>query len=267
MTSFISWNLAHKKPGRFRGLANRRRQWALLAALAPDVAFLQECTPEDAQTLAPTWLHDEYELIGQPTSRWRGSAAILVRRSYGAEKVCLKDFSDVSRWDDALLENIAIARVPLGNTHIMVASVYADARHVVNPALTDADHERLRRPSEDRAWTSDWLAAALDPIVRTGAFLIGGDWNEARAFDEDHTFGTPSATQFFASREEAGWCDVMRAFSDAEVRTYLDSPRPFEIDHFFADAATFSSVTGCRVLDEPLIAELSDHAILTCRLT
>ena len=58
----VSWNLAYGKPGRFKTVANRRRQWALLGALAPDIALLQECRSSDLKLHAPGWMADDTDV-------------------------------------------------------------------------------------------------------------------------------------------------------------------------------------------------------------
>lgn len=45
-------------------MENRRRQWALLGALAPDIALLQECRPPDLEDQAPGWMARGYRCVG-----------------------------------------------------------------------------------------------------------------------------------------------------------------------------------------------------------
>jgi hypothetical protein len=77
----LSWNMAYWKPGRFNNVTNRRRQWALIAALAPDIALLQECRPPDLASNAPVWMSDEYIVVGSIPHPWTACSAILARRA------------------------------------------------------------------------------------------------------------------------------------------------------------------------------------------
>ena len=75
----VSWNLAYGKPAAYNTVENRRRQWALLAALAPDIALLQECRPPDLNIHAPGWMTHDYQCVGLLQPGWKLSTSMLVR--------------------------------------------------------------------------------------------------------------------------------------------------------------------------------------------
>lgn len=75
-------------------------------------------------------------------------------------------------------------------------------------------------------------------------------------------YGVPGAsTEFFERRTAAGWLDAMRKFHAEEIRTYLEpKSAPYELDHVFTDAETSVGLVACEVLNNIVVAGLSDHA-------
>ena len=263
----VSWNLAFGKPGPYRSYSNRRRQWALLGALAPDIALLQECRPTDLETYAPAWMTDEYSVAGDLPPKWRLCATILVRKPH---EVSLLDRSlvgdDEHRWLEHLSGCVAAATVTIEDCVVHVASVHALAgRTAVSEAVTQLDHERIRRSGLDRAINNDLAVAALEPWVEGRRFIVGGDWNDSPLFDSNYPKGAygvaGASTEFFERRRAAGWFDAMREFNTEDVRTYLDpKSAPYELDHVFTDAETRTRLRTCEVLNSPAFVGLSDHA-------
>lgn len=258
----LTWNLAFMKPGPFKALRNRQRQWALIAAITPDIALLQECRPEDLTARAPGWMVDEYDLIATPPTRWTGSAVVLARKDLAAVPVDERILTEqTQRWLAILGRDVAITQITSGGRLTTVASVYAFAGPVKHPDLSSGDHAIVKRPALPQAWYGDLAAAALEPLTATGPFIIGGDWNNAELFDTTFPATAPASAQFFAARAAAGWHDAMRKVHADEVRTYLDpASGPYELDRVFTDRATHSTLTGCHVLTEPSLTTLSDHA-------
>jgi endonuclease/exonuclease/phosphatase family metal-dependent hydrolase len=264
----VSWNLAYGKPAAYKTVENRRRQWALLGALAPDIALLQECRPPDLEEHAPEWMARAYRCVGLLQPGWRLSTSMLVREPLtvdALDQTCLG--AAELRWLEHLSGCVATATVRAGTVEFAVASVHAAGTLKVGTAVTAEDHERLRRPGLVLATTSDLLAATLEPWVDRRRFLVGGDWNTSPLFDTDYPntkWGKARAsTEFFERRNRAGWCDAMRRFHDAELCTYLDpNTGPREIDRVFTDPETYRQLAGCHVLDDTAVTELSDHAPL-----
>jgi exonuclease III len=264
----VTWNLAYMKPGRYKTIANRRRQWALLAALEPDIALLQECRPDDLRINAPAWMEADYDVIGEIPPNWIACSAILARTTVEARPLDRTQLPEPEHgWLAQLSGYVATALAVVRETELAIASVHAIAREVDRSAATDEDHERIRRRSHPRAWHNDLAVAALTPWVRNQRFIVGGDWNTAVLFDSNYPAGAeggPGASaEFFANRAAGGWHHALRKFCPTEVRTYLDpASGPYELDHIFTDPDFHARLTGCRVVDDAVISELSDHAPL-----
>lgn len=263
----VSWNLAFGKPGAYKSYSNRRRQWALLGALAPDIALLQECRPSDLQDHAPGWMAEEYSVAGTLQPGWKLCSTILVRKPHTVvvlDRALLGD--DQRRWLDHMSGYVATATVFVGTCAMAVASVHALAEEVkVSAAVALADHERICRSGLDRAMHNDLAVAALGPWVAGRRFIVGGDWNDSPLFDVNYpkgANGVPGAsTEFFERRTAAGWLDAMRKFHAEELRTYLEpKSAPYELDHVFTDAETRVGLVACEVLNNIAVAGLSDHA-------
>lgn len=176
------------------------------------------------------------------------------------------------RWREYLSGYVAAAELTWGPERVRVASVHAIAQEVSDPAVTDGDHERIRRRAASRSWRNDLAAAALTPWVTGHRFIVGGDWNTAVLFDQTYPGGAeggPGASaQFFDARAQQGWRHALRKFSDVEVRTYLDpASAPYELDHIFTDDQLHTRVSSCEVLAGPPAGELSDHAPLVADIT
>jgi exonuclease III len=258
--------MAYMKPGAFKAIANRRRQWSLLGALAPDVALLQECRPGDRVEHAPTWMAEGYVALGAIPPRWVACSAVVARRELNPIELDRTRLPEPERrWLEYLSGYVATGNITLDAQSVAVASVHAIAMEVDAPSVLDTEHERIRRRVLRRAWHNDLAAAALAPWVEAGRFVVGGDWNNAILFDSNYPAGAEggpgASTEFFAARTTHGWQHALRKFSDAEVRTYLDpKSAPYELDHLFTDAELHKRLTNCSVLDDKAITELSDHA-------
>lgn len=260
----VSWNMAYMKPGKFRGRENRRRQWALLAALDPDIALLQECQPADLNALAPQWMPGRYDIIGLPRSSRVGGSSILAKK-----ELALRPGPEVPTQHEHLWEAfrgyVTTGVVDLhGGGSVTLASVHALAGSDTPATVTDADSAAARRPSRARAGHND-LAALMLQEMQSDRFVFAGDWNVARLFDTTAPKTAPGNGEFFEMRESHGWRDAMRRFHSAEVRTYLSSgTAPFELDHAFLDEVLYQSLTRAVVLTGTPADELSDHAPMLC---
>ena len=186
----VSWNMAFWTPGAFKTIENRRRQWALLGALSPDIALLQECRPDDLRLNAPQWMCDEYEIVGDIPRRWMACSAVLARKGLELaplDRTLLGD--DERRWLAYLSGYMAAAHVTVEGHEITIASVHTVAKEVDDPAVTDTDHERIRRRALGRAWHNDLAVAAISPWIEGRLFIVGGDWNNALLFDTNYPEG------------------------------------------------------------------------------
>jgi endonuclease/exonuclease/phosphatase family metal-dependent hydrolase len=125
----------------------------------------------------------------------------------------------------------------------------------------------LRRRGCELACYCDLTAHALKPWVGD-RFIVSGDWNTARLFDEMYPGKWPEAgPDFFAATASWGWSESLRKFHQHEIRTYLDpESAPYELDHLFTDDRLNAALTRCDVIEEPALRELSDHAPLIAEI-
>jgi hypothetical protein len=184
----VTWSLAYGKPARFKTIENRRRQLALLAALAPDVALLQECRPGDLFTHAPGWMAAEY--LRWPARRGLAAADVTprptARPAPGARLALARRV--LRRWVEVLPGGlIAAADIEIAGSRFAVASVHALAAPVpISEAFGEEDHLRLRRGGLDQVWHNDLIVAVLEPWVAGRRFIVGGDWNNSPLFDVNY---------------------------------------------------------------------------------
>ena len=258
----LTWNMAYMKPGRYKAAANRRRQWALLGAIAPDIALRQECRPSDLASLAPAWMVDEYELVGPLPGGQVAGSVVLARRQY--HPAPLEPGRVPAReqgWLDFFAGYVSTATLRLAHGEVTAASVHANAGEVTSPAVSDADHAEAKRPSLRRSHNNDLAAAALRPLTAQTSFLIGGDWNSALLFDTAYPSIAPASAEFFAARASDGWHHALRKFEPREVRTYSE-PRsgPYELDHLFTDPTLHAALTSCHIVSDEAFRLLSDHS-------
>jgi endonuclease/exonuclease/phosphatase family metal-dependent hydrolase len=264
----VSWNLAYGKPGRFKTIENRRKQWALLAALAPDIALLQECRPNDLAAHAPAWMADEYTCAGLLARGSMLRASLLVRRPHTVEELAFTQLADHERgWSSELHDGVvAAADVEIAGVQFAVASVHAPATQLpLSDGVDAANRRQLGRTGLEKVWHNDLIAAILEPWVAGRRFIVGGDWNNSPLFDVNYPRRSDAAigpsSSFFARRTSAGWHDSMRRFHAGEVPTYLDSrSAPYELDRVFIDATSYDVLVGCHALNGPAFRALSDHA-------
>lgn len=257
----VSWNLGYWTPGcGFNTVANRQAVWEYLADLGPDVVLAQECRPEDAVTKAGGF--DDYVVVGAIPPRWTACSVVVARRDLAptpAERPGL------------LLERlsgyVALAEIRLpGSEQCLLGSVHAPAKLIPPEWVSDAERARIGRPETGEVWHNDAAVAAVEPLAACcAAFVVGGDFNTCRSYDDHPTFGqVPNCRSWFERRQDGGWFDAMRRFHPDELRTYLKpGTGSYELDHVFTNGGLYGRITECRVLDA---GGLSDHAPLLIEL-
>lgn len=262
----VSWNMAYWKFASYKSVANRRRQWSYLMALAPDLALLQECRPGDLCHLLPGWPNEEYEVLGEIPDGWIACSAILARKSLQPRFVHWSDSEGLAessgRWLAFFAGYVARAQVTVpGLGQVRVASVHAVAKEVDDDAVaTPDDHAEFGRGTEAKAWHNDLAAGALRDWA-ADRFVVGGDWNTARQFDVQYPAWGNSSRQFFDRMAEWKWAETLRRDYPEEIGTYLDPAcYPYELDHLFTDRGLHDRLTRCTVIHEAPLAEMSDHA-------
>ena len=253
----VTWNLAYWTPSAvYNTVGNRRRQWHFLLSLNADVILLQECRPGDLATVDDA--ASGYRTIGTIPNRWTACAAILAR-----DELRLESAPRPGPWFDYLSGYLAVATICSPRGRVFVSSVHTPAKFVEDPSVTPEDHESLRRPSSDRAWHNDLAFAALDALPKEAGFIIGGDWNTARLFDQQPSDfeGSGAGVEFFDRASKRGWAESLRKYHPAEIRTFLrPGTQPYELDHIFTDPGLNERLGRCEVLVGLPTDEMSDHA-------
>jgi len=262
----VSWNMGYWSFAGFKKSANRQRQWSYLMALAPDVALLQECRPSDLGDHLPPWAANEYVVLGEIPPEWQACSAVLARRGLMPRFVHWSDADGVDeaarRWFTFLAGYVARSELTIpGIGPVRVASVHAVAREVSDEtALSLDEHAALCRPSDTRAWHNDLAAAALRGWVGE-RFVVGGDWNTARAFDERFPEWGPCGREFFDRMASWGWSETLRHDYPEETGTYIKpTSYPYELDHLFTDRILDARLARVQVMRAVPLDEMSDHA-------
>jgi endonuclease/exonuclease/phosphatase family metal-dependent hydrolase len=102
---------------------------------------------------------------------------------------------------------------------------------------------------------------SFEKLWRGRRFLIGGDWNSSRLFDNFREYDPPVATAFFIRARQRGWYESHGG--KPEKRSYLKpTSHPYQLDHLFCNRSLWLQMTDCSVRNEPRVTELSDHAPL-----
>jgi endonuclease/exonuclease/phosphatase family metal-dependent hydrolase len=253
----LCWNLG-AAAGRWRderGLHDRAWHW--IAAVDPDLAFLQETQP-------PEWARERWEVLTLPHHFW--ASAILARHG-SPLRVVAPPAGGVL---DKAGSYHAFAELDLGTGDpLLVASVHTSPKEA--PAWGYREHyrrEEIARPSVGKAWWNDVAFAGFREFVESRRFLLASDWNTARWVDADGT-PEPAGAEFFDRAAAAGWVELSLDVDGREGKTWYGStnPRTCQLDHVFADAATASMLRSFRIDPYPVeVHGLSDHAPMILEL-
>ena len=248
----VSWNLGAAW-GRWRDdPALHDRAWHWIAALDPDLAFLQEVRP-------PAWATERWGLLVGPHRYF--ASALLTRRGTDLRPVALP----VGGALEGLGSYLATAELRLADgSSLLVASVHTPARVAPESGHPGLDRARIARATVGKPWWNDVAFAGFREFVADRRFLVSGDWNTSRWVDE-HGVATPTGVEFFARAEAAGWREISLDAEGREGKTWYGStnPRTYQPDHAFADAGTVALVRSFAIEPWPITAlGLSDHAPL-----
>jgi hypothetical protein len=252
-------------PGK-RSRMQQERSWHWLAANGVDLGLVQE----EEHAAVPQWVAERWSVVRGEVGRW--GSAIVADPSLNLR--ARDDLVAADSWLTLLYDYVVVGEVDLPDGDpALVASVHAVARTVADFLLigvpqaapdvfTDEDLARIAQPG-DVAWVLDVIFHALARSFAGRRFIVGGDWNNARLFDEG-VAGEPVAGMFFSRAESQGWVELHKG---PEERTWLrPDHRPFQLDHIFADTKTATKVTSCFAANGWPAEELSDHAPLVADL-
>jgi endonuclease/exonuclease/phosphatase family metal-dependent hydrolase len=252
----LCWNLGAAY-GRWRdepGL--HERAWHWIAALDPDLAFLQETQP-------PAWARERWEVLTLPHEFW--ASALVARRESRLRPAVLPAGGVIEREGSYF----ATAEIDLSSgEHMLVSSVHAAPHAAPGWRHPGYDAASIARASVGEPWCNDVAFAGFRDLVEGRRFLIAGDWNTSRSLDAE---GVPATAgqEFFDRAAAAGWVELSIGPDGCEGKSWYGStnPRSCQLDHIFADAQTAASFRSFRIDPDPVEAlGLSDHAPLLVEL-
>lgn len=213
-------------------MGNRRAAWNYLVdELRPDLALLQEFTPRREDSKHGHIVHAATD----PGGLW-GSAVYVEQGA--ARELPLPD--EHRGW-------LMAAEVDLpGHDSLVAVSVHASIRPTV-------------RPNIDRAFE------ALEPLLAGRSFVLGGDLNLSRLYDEVKR--TTHHTDFLYALPRRGFFDCLQKFHPGEQQTNCVRParHPYQNDYVFVSNDLAPHVAGCDVAAscEVVVSKrLSDHCPL-----
>jgi exonuclease III len=251
----VSWNLARNTTSKAWG--KHEEAWRYLASMDPDVALLQEVE-------LPSWAAERWSIVAAPSAPW--GSAILARPG-------LPLHAGQVDWDGGFRQGVLLATAelsPAGGPPTVLGSVHtvvwSKRDETVDELLAQFGADAVRRPRERLAYANDVAYAVFRQRVHGRRFIVSGDWNIARLWDEYHR-GTHEA-DFFARAEEDGWVDCYRLFHEQEGRTWFRGRDiGYQLDHAFCDPETARLLTPCYIEPEPAERlKLSDHAPLVLEM-
>ena len=196
----------------------------LLAELRPDVALVQEALFSAVPMSMPGgqlfWSEDRGSESG---------SAIFVRDGLAATRVALQSKGSY----------VAAVQLTVGGSPTLVASV-----HVGPP-----DYKKHLR----------MLADGLSEAVDGRRFVVGGDFNAARHWDD--VYGGCWYTNYFDDLAQRRFHDCHWAQHGKEVQSFWghQAREAYQCDHLFVDPATAPHVSDCAIVDNADVRRLSDH--------
>ncbi|GEM_PF-1731094 len=263
MFRVVSWNLGGAPVAGGTSLEQQRMAWDRLRKLEPDLVLLQEVQADGI----PSWETQGWTIlqgvVGRHVKQLRWGSVIIAKRA-----LRLKERDDLfaERGLQILYDYVLAGQVRLPDGRdVLVATVHTPAKEVQEylsmrgfdaaglPGIDD-----LRRPEhpKGRPYLNDLAFRCLQRQIAGRMFIIGGDWNTARAFGDE-------GAAFFRRAEDVAWTDCHWVKNKMEVRTFLrKGSKPYQDDHLFCDRETGKSLLACRVIEEEWVGQLSDHAPL-----
>jgi endonuclease/exonuclease/phosphatase family metal-dependent hydrolase len=253
----LCWNLG-AAAGRWRDEPSLHdRAWHWIAAVDPDLAFLQETRP-------PAWARERWEVLTLSYHFW---ASAIVGRQGSPLRVVAPPSGGVL---DKAGSYHAFAELELASGDpLLLASVHTPPNEA--PSWGYREHfrrEEIARPSVCKPWWNDVAFAGFRELVEGRRFLLAGDWNTARWVDADGV-PEPAGAEFFERATGAGWVELSLDADGREGKTWYGStnPRTCQLDHVFADRTTAGTLQSFRIDPYPVeVHGLSDHAPMILEL-
>jgi endonuclease/exonuclease/phosphatase family metal-dependent hydrolase len=266
-----SFNIAGATVPGAASYEQQSRSWHHLAALGTDLAFVQDVS----EPAIPEWAHEEWTILHGVVGSY-GKTQVWGSAIAAHADLNLRPRPDLvdGAWLEIVYDYVVVGEIDLPDgSPTLVASVHAPAASAVAMlesldkagAIGDTDLDAIRIPP-DEAWSTDVIFHALDRPMSGGRFLVGGDWNQSRLFDDGKPTDQWTATRFFTRAAEAGWFEG--GLEHDEDQSWLrPGDKPFQLDYVFFDRDTSAHLDQCWVRREWISAELSDHAPVVADFT
>lgn len=252
----VTWNMGCSFDAAYR--KSHDRTWSQLLAWDPDVALIQE-------TLAPPRFCPEERWVFTPFSPWPPGRAEVGTLVYS--KTGLARLEVGGRSADLSHGQLTAAEVDVAGDMFVFASIHAITQ--------GPSKEAISALGSDVSWSGpslenlDLILHDLSKITAKRRFVVGGDLNAAKRFDDSKRRSSRGSNyhKWFSKARDAKWRLAHPKFHAGEERTIFRTARPGEdlelqIDHLFTDDATWDLLTSCNVLQVPYLTEFTDHAPL-----
>lgn len=251
----VIWNMAANTTSKSR--ATHDRTWQYLAEMEPDVALIQEARPLDRPSLRDGW-----SIVHRPYRIW--VSAVLAKAP-----LLLEPYEGTFEGVLDAEGYLATAAVTLPDgSDLLLGSVHTPIGPATESELAGRDPDEVRTHRYDVPYRRDMAYAIYRDRVAGRRFLVGGDWNTARLWDDLHP--RSYEVDFFKRAQHDGWVDAYARFHpEGEGQTWFrGGDPPYQNDHVFCDKATAEALESVEIDRRP--AEelgLSDHAPLMLALT
>lgn len=251
-----SWNM-----GYWQHRAQHENAWRyLIEKIQPAIALVQEA-------VVPEWVEEAYKVVSIPAyDKYQWGSAVI-------SKYQTEDSIDITQLEPKLSDHIlgykgqiVGVKLSVGCESFAVISVHAPAVTVPMRDIPSDMHEVIKLNLNSYIWRADVLYGALRHLPQNvDRFIVGGDWNTSRLFDEK--YGPRGNQEFFDRMESAGLRECFRRVHPSEIQTwYRDGDAGYQLDHFFCDARTYEQLEYCEVDPTPALDGLSDHAPIKMKI-
>jgi exonuclease III len=209
----------------------------LLERINPDIALVQETVPNSNLS---SLKHFVWEKIGGKRN-W--GSGIFSR--YPVEKV---------EFDNSYRGSVIAGKISLPNDSELTAiSIHVLLEHGYSVIP-------LHRIFSDLTWI-------LERKMRKRDIILGGDLNASLQFDKRQK--SESHRIFFDRVKDFGLLDCLAKFYDHPIQTYRNNKgnTPWQLDYLFLTKRLEDKLEKCYVIDDPIVAKLSDHNPVVAELS
>jgi len=228
--SVVTWNMDNWK----RTHVQRNSAWTYLTEnVSADIMLLQEFAPQNK-------VDDKYKTLYRGIDDKRKWGSAVITRGLPIHEV---------KFNNSYPGAVVAADITLPSERILtVISLYGmfDEENYVTAAL----HRML----------SD-LTPLLHKDKSKRSFIIAGDYNASRQWDERYKHRDPAHSIFFDRLEDFGLVDCTYQYFGKHVQTnrHSRSDFPWQNDYIHASKELAKKLVDCEVKNDPLVHELSDH--------